>query len=68
MKGHRNVPECCDEEGNLDQYSHYQETFVHFFTEIQQKHPDIISDNVNVGEEYDIRGSFRMIAEVRALN
>ena len=48
-QGQRNGPVFCDEEGNLAQASQYQETFVHFLTEIQQERPDIISEDVNVG-------------------
>ena len=33
-QGQINSRACCDEEGNLDQASHYQETFVHFLTEV----------------------------------
>ena len=33
-QGHRNCTACYDEKGNLDQASKYQETFVHFLTEI----------------------------------
>ena len=51
---HRNVIACCDEEGNLAQALYYQETFVHFLTQIQQEHPDIILEDVNVGEDYGI--------------
>ena len=51
-QGQRNGPACCYEGGKLAQASHYQETFVHFLTEIQQERPDIISEDVNVGEDY----------------
>ena len=48
-QGQRNGTACCDEEGNFDQASQYQETFVRFLTEIQQEHPDIILEDVNFG-------------------
>ena len=48
-QGQRNGTACCDEEGNFDQASQYQETFVRFLTEIQQEHPDIILKDVNFG-------------------
>ena len=53
-QGQRNGPACCDEEGNLVQDSKYQETFVHFLTEIKQERPDIISEDLNVWEDYGI--------------
>ena len=64
-KGNRNGPACCDEEGNLAQGLQYQETFFHFLTEIQQEHPDIISEDDNVGENYGIGGYLRRGAYVR---
>ena len=36
--------------------------------EIQQERPDIILEDVNVGEKYGIGRSLRRDAEVRALN
>ena len=59
---------CCDEEGNSDQDSQYQATFVHFLTEIQQERPDIILGDVNFGEDYVIGRSFGRGAGVRELN
>ena len=66
-KGQRNGHAFCDDEVNLAWPSHYQEKFVHILTEIQQECPDIISEDVNVGEYYGIGWSFRMGAEVRDL-
>ena len=37
-------------------------------TEIQQERPDTISDDVNVGNDYGIRRSFKRGAYVKALN
>ena len=67
-KGHKNIPACCDEEGDLAQAYQYQENFVHYLKEIQQECPDIISENVNVGEDYGIIRLFRRVVEVRTLN
>ena len=67
-QGQRNGPACCDEEVNLAQASQYQETLVNFLTEIQQERPNIILEDVNVGEDYGIGRSLRRGAEVRALN
>ena len=39
--------------------SQYQEKFAHLFTVIQQELPDIILEDVNIGEEYGIGSSFR---------
>ena len=39
--------------------SQYQEKSVHLFTVIQQEHPDIILEDMNIGEEYGIGSSFR---------
>ena len=50
------------------QASQYQETFVHFLTEIQQELPDIISKGVNIGEDYGIGRSFIRGAEIGSLN
>ena len=52
----------------MDQASQYQETFVHFLTEIKQKRQDILFENFNVGEDYIIGRSFRRGAYVRYLN
>ena len=67
-KGQRNGPACCDEEGNLAQASQYQEMFVHFPTETKQERLDIISENVNAGEDYGIGSSLIRGAYVRALD
>ena len=58
MQVQRNRHACCDEEGNSDQASQYQETFVHFMTEIKQECPDIILKDVNAGEYYGIGRPF----------
>ena len=57
-QGQINGPACCDKEGNLAQASQYQETFVHFMTEIKQECPDIILKDVNAGEYYGIGRPF----------
>ena len=67
-QGKRNGPVCYYEEGKLAQDSQYQDMFVHFLTEIQQERPDMISEDVNVGEDYGIGRLFRRGAEVGALN
>ena len=67
-QGYRNSPACCVEEGNLDQALQYQETCVHFLTEIQLKFPDIISEDVDVGGDYGIGSLFRRNSYVGALN
>ena len=54
MQVHRNCPARCDEEGNLAQDSQYQETFVHFMTEIKQERLDIVLEDVNDGDYYGI--------------
>ena len=66
-QGQINGHECCDEEVNLSHASQYQDMFVCFLTEIQQERPDIISEDVNVGEDYVIGRSFRRGAYVRFL-
>ena len=43
IKGQENVPVCCGEEGILDQAYQYQENFVYYLMEIQQKLMDITS-------------------------
>ena len=53
-QGHRNGPACCDEEGNFAQSSKYQEMFFHFLLEIHQERLDIITEDVNVGDDYGI--------------
>ena len=68
MKGHRNGPACCDEEGNSDQASQYEDSSIHFLTGIQQERPYIISEDVNDGGDYGILREFRRGAEVRDLN
>ena len=54
QQGQNTGPTCCDEGGKLAQLSQYQEYFVYFQREIQQEHPDIIPENVDVGEYYVI--------------
>ena len=49
----------------MAQDSQYQETFVHFLTEIPQERTDIILQDVNVWEDYGIGRSLLRGAEVR---
>ena len=53
-QGQENGPVWCDEKGNLAQASQCQETFVNNLKGIKQERPDIIPENVNVGENYSI--------------
>ena len=61
-------PTYCDEGGKLAQLLQYQEYFVYFQREIQQEHPDIIPDNVDVGGYYVIVSYIRRGAESITIN
>ena len=52
----------------MAQSYHYQENFVHYLRYIKQEREDIISENVNVGEDYGIRRSLRRGTKVWNLN
>ena len=52
----------------MDQAFQYQEKLVHFLMVIKQECPDIIMEDVNVGDEYGIGRSFKRGKEARDLN